>query len=154
MHKIWPCLATVAAIPDWLVWRVNPSRRVFLERTLSLSLRSIFSCSSVSMSACKASIVSSYSLLRQILGHLTGCKVQKVHTSLGTSCHNAYTRFQWLLAHAYIPFNYNWIQLRHCGRKYLNWCASFGPYSQCSCLFYYNLCFNAGNLCHFMHAQR
>ena len=44
-------------------------------------------------------------------GLTTGCKVQKAHTSLGTSCHNAYTRL--LLANAYIHFNCNWIQCVH-----------------------------------------
>ena len=34
--------------------------------------------------------------------YLTGCKVQKAYTSLGTSCHNAYTRFRLLFAHAFM----------------------------------------------------
>ncbi len=83
----------------------------------------------------------------------TSCKLQKAYTSLGPSCHNAYTKFQLLLAHAHIHFNCNWTQCvcivaycngnaymhehatieiwcTHCGRKDLNWCMPFGVYSQ------------------------
>ncbi len=35
---------------------------------------------------------------------LIGCKIQKVYTSLGTLYHNVYTRFQSLLAPAYMHF--------------------------------------------------
>ncbi len=34
----------------------------------------------------------------------TGCKLQKAYTRLGSSCHNAYTRFQLLFALAYMHF--------------------------------------------------
>ncbi len=91
---------------------------------------------------------------------LTGSKLQKAYTSLGSSCHNVYTRFQLLLAHAYAFLllhdvriechdthwvhhirtemhyawaNNNWnliIWCTHCGRKDLNWCTPFRPYGQ------------------------
>ncbi len=91
---------------------------------------------------------------------ITGCKVRKAYTSLGISCHNAYTKFHcWLLMHICIciemshnayttthqcthfgSFQYKCIYARAvnngiwctlCGRKYLNWCTPFWPYRQC-----------------------
>ena len=51
---------------------------------------------------------------------ITGWMVQKAYPSLGTSCHNEYTRYQLLLAHATIG-----ICCMHCDRKHLNWCMPF-----------------------------
>ena len=95
--------------------------------------------------------------VKQSPWHFWFCyKVQQVYSSLGTSCHNAYTRFQLLLAHVHswniptIQQGYRRLELRsqspnvymheqstigiwctYCGRKYLKWCTPFGPYSQC-----------------------
>ncbi len=87
----------------------------------------------------------------------TGCKLQKAYTSLGSSCHDAYTRFQLLSAHAYAFLflcgvriechgtqcvHHETIEMHmheqatigiwctHCGRKNLNWCPHFGVYCQ------------------------
>ena len=43
--------------------------------------------------------------------HFTGCKLQKAYTSLGTCCHNAYTRFQFIhrcFHHNLTSYNYAW----------------------------------------------
>ncbi len=91
--------------------------------------------------------------------HPTGCKVRKAYTSLGTSCHNRTPDSNCcLLMHAVmqsiaigssvytgvcIQANYNGNAYMHeqatigiwctnCGRKHLNWCTTFGSYSQWS----------------------
>ena len=115
---------------------------------------------------------------RRIFPRNTGCKVQKVYTSLGSSCHNAYTRFQQLLAHTFslqlatmctLVYPQNPIAIKvnthvcmheqatigiwckHCGRKYLNWCMPFGPYSQWKGIFIFFkvLCYMKSFHCRF-----
>ena len=83
---------------------------------------------------------------------LTGSKLQKVYTSLDSSYHNAYNRFQLLLVYAYAFLLLHGVRIEclhhirtemhmheqttigiwctHCGRKDLNWCTPFRVYSQ------------------------